>query len=703
MQALYQFFGHKDNIIWDCYQRDQKIHVRNKVALVFGSGQQVAPVTGKKTKMADRTKTVSKDAMEDATKEAIDESSSDSNEEDEGLLEEGSTKISAKAAKKEKDLEKEEKKRIREEKKLNSKIDEITNSIWKQAQYTDGILMMSIIYLAVIKPNTKKDHSENNVEEVKDYSMYPVFRVMKCVKNKSSRNCCMIFVDDHARVYSNWEDFRQSNLLPESTIVAPECGVYNCTGNGRVLLEVFAPPASRIEYKILTGIDRAADVIGIVAAIAALVAIGLIAWVPLAASIAVVIFTVASSVSAVASAWSAIRSAMKLADRKKHERPNTLDNKEARSCWLGAVGGATGLAAGIAGTGMSQMIRNGQKIPTIMRCMVDAIFIANIIMQKLSLVNDYFDVMFKVKDKNVSALDFIRLAASIAVFIHSVNNFKVAKLVIRSHQQSTISAFRDILSADQQKVFDRMARETQNWKDTSAHTANVLKNFKGSLHDDDLLAIVVNIRQKISHDAFEIFKGFVIVYVEVHGDRIERELNRFIPMEEFMSNIFKVLCTEARDNGQNVDEFIMQTQLENQLYLFEQINKFYEQFCMRPPNELCRQCWLTTLRRPRAHEDRTNFVLCALLVAVAFGADGDEMKDKRALYGFGYGLAPYAGYPGAAGFVHGYHGYGYRGIGGLGYPYTGYHHPHAAALPYAPGGLAYHGAHFGYGAGPFLH
>ncbi|XP_055685900.1 uncharacterized protein LOC129791661 [Lutzomyia longipalpis] len=629
MQALYQFFGHKDNIIWDCYQRDQKIHVRNKVALVFGSGQQVAPVTGKKTKMADRTKTVSKDAIEDATKEAIDESSSDSNEEDEGLLEEGSTKISAKAAKKGKDLEKEEKKRIREEKKLNSKIDEITNSIWKQAQYTDGILMMSIIYLAVIKPNIKKDHSEDNVEEVKDYSMYPVFRVMKCVKNKSSHNCCMIFVDDHARVYSNWEDFRQSNLLPESTIVAPECGVYNCTGNGRVLLEVFAPPASRIEYKILTGIDRAADVIGIVAAIAALVAIGLIAWVPLAASIAVVIFTVASSVSAVASAWSAIRSAMKLADRKKHERPNTLDNKEARSCWLGAVGGATGLAAGIAGTGMSQMIRNGQKIPTIMRCMVDAIFIANIIMQKLSLVNDYFDVMFKVKDKNVSALDFIRLAASIAVFIHSVNNFKVAKLVIRSHQQSTISAFRDILSADQQKVFDRMARETvrirgeyagnadiirslrnnpfvrenidsrvqvnnlirqQNWKDTSAHTANVLKNFKGSLHDDDLLAIVVNIRQKISHDAFEIFKGFVIVYVEVHGDRIERELNRFIPMEEFMSNIFKVLCTEARDNGQNVDEFIMQTQLENQLYLFEQINKFYEQFCMRPPNELCRQC-----------------------------------------------------------------------------------------------------------------
>uniref|UniRef100_A0A1B0D9G6 Uncharacterized protein n=2 Tax=Phlebotomus papatasi TaxID=29031 RepID=A0A1B0D9G6_PHLPP len=30
----------------------------------------------------------------------------------------------------------------------------------------------------------------------------------------------------------------------------------------------------------------------------------------------------------------------------------------------------------------------------------------------------------------------------------------------------------------------------QNWKDTSAHTANVLKNFKTSLHNDDLVATV---------------------------------------------------------------------------------------------------------------------------------------------------------------------------------------------------------------------
>ncbi|XP_055704428.1 uncharacterized protein LOC129802542 [Phlebotomus papatasi] len=602
MQDLYQFFGHKDNIIWDCYQRDQRIHVRNKVALVFGLYREIS------------TKDQDKDAINDAK---------DGDSEDKDLLED-------KCDLESKELKKVSKKVLRKEKKLNKRIDDITDSIWRQAKYTDGILLMSIVYLAIV---TSSDRNRvkiiEDADSLKDYSMYPVFRIMKCVKNKSSQDCCMIFVDDHARVYSNWQDFKNSTALPDSLVVAPRKGIYNCDSKGNVILEMFNTPASTIEYKILNGIDKAADIIGIISAVAALIAIGLIAWVPLAASIAVTIFTVASLVSAIAAAWSATRSATRLVDRKKHERPNTLDNSEARSCWLGAVGGATGLAAGLAGTGMSELIRNGQKIPTIMRCTVDAIAIANIIMQKLSLVNDYFDVMFRVKDRNVSALDFIRLAASVAVFIHSVNNFKVAKTVIKSHQQSTISAFREILSSDQQKAFDRMARETirvrgeyagnadiirslrnnpltrenidsriqmnnlirqQNWKDTSAHTANVLKNFKTSLHNDDLVATVVNIREKISEGSFVMFKDLVTAYVDIHGSRIEHELNRFIPVEEFMSSIFSVLCIEALKNEQTVDEYILDTKLSDRQYLFWQINKFYAKYRMQPPNKICNQC-----------------------------------------------------------------------------------------------------------------
>ncbi|XP_059612659.1 uncharacterized protein LOC132259127 [Phlebotomus argentipes] len=593
MQALYRFFGYKDNIIWDCYQRDQKIHVRNKVALVFG---------------------VSKKTAEESEKDA-----DDAIEEEDTLLEESDAKS-----------KNEVKNQVREEKKLNKRIDDITEAIWRQAKYTDGVLMMSIVYLAIITPSEEVQlHAIEDPEEEKNYIMYPLFRIMKCVKDKSTRHCCMIFVDDHARVYSNWRDFKLTTMLPDSIIVAPTEGIYNCDEEGSVLLEVFSSPASSLAFKILSGIDRAADIVGILAAVAALVAIGLIAGVPLAASISVVIFTVASIVSAVASAWTATRSATKLVDRKRHERPNTLDDKEARSCWLGAVGGATGLAAGLTGTGMTEMIRNGQPIPTIMRITVDTVMIANIIMQKLSLVNDYFDVMYKVREKNVSALDFIRLAASIAVFVHSVNNFKIAKKAIKSNQQSTISAFREMLSTDQQKIFDHMAKETirrrgesagncdiirslrnnplareniesrvklnslmrqQNWKDTSAYTANVLKNFKNSLHDDDLEGTVVSIQDKVSERSFELLKDLVESYVEIHGNRIEHELNRFIPIEEFMSSIFTILYIEALKLEMTVDEYILETQLMDRLYLFLQISKFYSLFRMQSPNELCMQC-----------------------------------------------------------------------------------------------------------------
>lgn len=55
----------------------------------------------------------------------------------------------------------------------------------------------------------------------------------------------MIFVDEHARVYQNWEEFKANNEYPPGYIVAPTSGVYNTNGDhdsvdfNRVQLEVF--------------------------------------------------------------------------------------------------------------------------------------------------------------------------------------------------------------------------------------------------------------------------------------------------------------------------------------------------------------------------------------------------------------------------------------------------------------------------------
>lgn len=55
----------------------------------------------------------------------------------------------------------------------------------------------------------------------------------------------MIFVDEHARVYQNWEEFKSNNDYPPGYLVAPILGVYNTNGDidsdnfNRVQLEVF--------------------------------------------------------------------------------------------------------------------------------------------------------------------------------------------------------------------------------------------------------------------------------------------------------------------------------------------------------------------------------------------------------------------------------------------------------------------------------
>lgn len=36
----------------------------------------------------------------------------------------------------------------------------------------------------------------------------------------------MIFVDETGRVYKNWNDYVQNNVLPKGTMVAPSNGVY---------------------------------------------------------------------------------------------------------------------------------------------------------------------------------------------------------------------------------------------------------------------------------------------------------------------------------------------------------------------------------------------------------------------------------------------------------------------------------------------
>ena len=45
----------------------------------------------------------------------------------------------------------------------------------------------------------------------------------------------MIFIDEHSRIYQNWNDFLQYNKLPVGTMIAPSKGCYAFNDDSLVL------------------------------------------------------------------------------------------------------------------------------------------------------------------------------------------------------------------------------------------------------------------------------------------------------------------------------------------------------------------------------------------------------------------------------------------------------------------------------------
>ena len=47
-------------------------------------------------------------------------------------------------------------------------------------------------------------------------------------------NCCMIFIDEEAQIYQNWNEYKRKNSLPEGYILAPENGIYSIDEDNNV-------------------------------------------------------------------------------------------------------------------------------------------------------------------------------------------------------------------------------------------------------------------------------------------------------------------------------------------------------------------------------------------------------------------------------------------------------------------------------------
>uniref|UniRef100_A0A1B0C8P3 DUF4781 domain-containing protein n=1 Tax=Lutzomyia longipalpis TaxID=7200 RepID=A0A1B0C8P3_LUTLO len=404
LQEKYDLLGYEDIIIWDSYKTTDKKELKIKVMLAVGI-QEKPEIPERGTMTAEEY--------------------------------EKAKKIAEKAHKKNMEL-----------------IDNICTSLWRQAKYTGGELMMSISYVCIVD----EESSAVGLGQIcTKFSTSPIFRVKK--------------------VYATWEAYKVENILPAGIVVAPAKGIFVGKKTEReewaVKLEEFLSPAAQPEAKAAAATDKVSAGVGLASS-----AILIGAMVPVVAPIALPLAGAAVVGGVVSSGWSILRSSLNLADRSKHEQSIDLSDAEARGSWLGVAGGSLGLASGAAGQALGAMARNGSNISPFIRFGFNGLNVSVLVVNGLGTINGFVDIFFINDDQPVTAQQVLQLSASLFMFTHSVYNFQTANSIIRSNQDMTIRDVRESLSRNQKRAFDKMSKETIRLKGESTGKADIVRNLK---------------------------------------------------------------------------------------------------------------------------------------------------------------------------------------------------------------------------------
>ncbi|XP_011201288.2 uncharacterized protein LOC105224783 isoform X2 [Bactrocera dorsalis] len=335
-------------------------------------------------------------------------------------------------------------------------------NVWSQRKHTNRVLLSSIIYVMVTE---ERDHEV--AKHSTNFSFHPVVRTRKCLSLNNSSGCCMIFIDEHSRIYQNWQQYLKNNILPSGTMIAPSNGVYTLNENDEVDLEICPTPNSSSMRKLETAIG----VGGIISGTAPL-ALSMV--MPVAAPV----MLAATAVSLATSAYTAVRSATFLKDRHKHGQSTSLADREARSKWLGVAGGVAGLGATGAMNALAYANSAGKGVPLMAKVAVGGVNVTSLVLSGSDIVNTVYDLYLSYDD-GPSSLDILQLASSLLVFTHSINNLA---LVTKIPTRGGSASLRRAIRKQTRNSFDKISSECMR----------VGENFNKM----DLIRVVNNIPSK---------------------------------------------------------------------------------------------------------------------------------------------------------------------------------------------------------------
>lgn len=230
------------------------------------------------------------------------------------------------------------------------------------------------------------------------------------------------FIDNVGRVYKDFPDWKENNVLPAGKVCYPLNGHLQRNCKGFVQTRCKSTPSSSTQAKFIKGADLGTGVIGIVGAVGTVFLTG-------GAALPFVIAGVGSAI------YSTSRSVYHLADRKTHGQSlNPFESHENFSLWLGIGANVISFGAMGATIRLSTLAFQGKNVSQSLRLFVNLINGTSLGVNSVAVANSLAYMVLHFEQ--MTPIDVLMQVASVAFWAKSVFSYKpAAKIVKEIHNQ----------------------------------------------------------------------------------------------------------------------------------------------------------------------------------------------------------------------------------------------------------------------------
>lgn len=230
------------------------------------------------------------------------------------------------------------------------------------------------------------------------------------------------FIDNVGRVYKDFQDWKDNNVLPPGKVCYPLNGHLQRNCKGYVQTRCKSTPYGSSSSKVIKTADISTGVLGIVGAIGTVFLTGGVALPFVVAGVGSAIYTTG-------------RSVYHLVDRGSHGQSlNPFESHETFSLWLGIGANVISFGAMGATIRLSTLAFQGKNISQGFRVLVNIINGTSIGVNSIAVANSlaYMAIHFE----EMTPLDVLMQVASVAFWAKSVFSYKpAAKIVKEIHNQ----------------------------------------------------------------------------------------------------------------------------------------------------------------------------------------------------------------------------------------------------------------------------